>query len=150
MKFRGLDPLTRWLRWSLVAVAVGIVLGATGPAAVAALARAVVLELRGGTGVPTCFGLATSGVSVHRWVTGDHVGHHLIDPRTGRPADTDVVQATVLAASAREAEVLAKTAVILGSAAGLEFLDRFGVAGAIVLTARGERLALPQTLGWLA
>ena len=31
MRFRGLDPRTRWLRWGLVAVAVGIVIGATGP-----------------------------------------------------------------------------------------------------------------------
>jgi len=38
MKFRGLDPRTRWLRWGLVAVAVGIVIGATGPRAADALA----------------------------------------------------------------------------------------------------------------
>jgi DMSO/TMAO reductase YedYZ heme-binding membrane subunit len=38
MKFRGLDPRTRWLRWGLVAVGVGIVVGATGPRALAQLA----------------------------------------------------------------------------------------------------------------
>jgi sulfoxide reductase heme-binding subunit YedZ len=37
MKFRGLDPRTRWLRWGLVAVAVGIVMGTTGPRALDAL-----------------------------------------------------------------------------------------------------------------
>lgn len=37
MKFRGLDPRTRWLRWGLVAVAAGIVVGATGPRAAHAL-----------------------------------------------------------------------------------------------------------------
>lgn len=37
MKFRGLDPRTRWLRWGLLAVALGIVLGSTGPGAVGAL-----------------------------------------------------------------------------------------------------------------
>ncbi len=105
-----------------------------------------VLSLPGGQ----TFGLATSGVSVHRWGAGADATHHLIDPATGRPADTDVVQATVLARSARVAETLAKTAVILGSAAGLAFLDRTAVLGAIVLTTRGERLALPQTLEYLA
>ena len=40
MKFRGLDPRTRLLRWGLVAVAVGMVLGATGPRALDALAAA--------------------------------------------------------------------------------------------------------------
>jgi len=44
MKYRGLDPRTRWLRWGLVAVAVGIVLGTTGPSAVGALGRAAALE----------------------------------------------------------------------------------------------------------
>ncbi len=38
MKFRGLDPRTRWLRWGLVALAVGIVVGATGPRAIGQLA----------------------------------------------------------------------------------------------------------------
>jgi sulfoxide reductase heme-binding subunit YedZ len=34
MKFRGLDPRTRLVRWGLFAVAIGIVLGATAPTAV--------------------------------------------------------------------------------------------------------------------
>ena len=37
MKFRGLDPRTRWLRWGLAAIALGIVIGATGPQAADAL-----------------------------------------------------------------------------------------------------------------
>ncbi len=37
MTFHGLDPRTRWLRWGLVAVAAGIVIGATGPKAANAL-----------------------------------------------------------------------------------------------------------------
>jgi len=37
MKFRGLDPRTRWLRWGLVAIAIGIVVGTTGPRAIGAL-----------------------------------------------------------------------------------------------------------------
>ena len=37
MKFRGFDPRTRWLRWGLTAIAIGIVIGATGPRATDAL-----------------------------------------------------------------------------------------------------------------
>jgi len=37
MRFQGLDPRTRWLRWGLVAVAVGIVIGTTGPRSLSAL-----------------------------------------------------------------------------------------------------------------
>lgn len=110
-----------------------------------------VLELTGAAAPGgTLFGLATSGTSVHRWVRDGHATHHLIDPRTGRPAHTDVVQASVLARSAREAEALAKMAVILGSAAALAALDRPGVDGALLLTDRDELLLTPPTLRWLA
>lgn len=93
------------------------------------------------------WGVATSGTSVHRFGPG---AHHLIDPRTGRPARTDVVQATVLASGAATAEAFAKSAVILGSVAGLDFLDRAGVAGAILLLEDGRVLALPRTSAFLA
>ncbi len=96
--------------------------------------------------------VATSGTSVHRWEGGvDGVPrHHLIDPRTRLPADTDVIQATVIAASAREAEVLAKAAVIAGSETGLERLERSAAWGAVVLLASGAVVALPRTLEWIA
>lgn len=96
------------------------------------------------------FGLATSGTSVHRWIGADGPTHHLIDPRTGRPAATDVIQATVLAGTARQAEALAKAVVVLGSAAGLDLLDRVGVDGALLLTDRAEFLVHPATMRWLA
>jgi FAD:protein FMN transferase len=96
------------------------------------------------------YGLATSGTSVHRWINQGRVDHHLIDPQSRRPACTDVIQATVLAGSAREAEAVAKTAVILGSEAALAQLDRPGIDCAILLTKREEVLATPSTLHWLA
>jgi FAD:protein FMN transferase len=95
-------------------------------------------------------GLATSGTSNHRWTHATGEAHHLIDPRTRRPADTDVVQATVLAGSAREAEAFAKTAVIVGSARAFARLDRPGIYGVLVLTTRGEIRATPEMLRWLA
>jgi FAD:protein FMN transferase len=96
------------------------------------------------------FGLATSGTSVHRWSHHGKVGHHLIDPRTGRPAVTDVVQATVLAGSASVAESVAKQIVILGAVAGEALMDRPGIRAVIVLTDRGRVLASPSALRWLS
>jgi FAD:protein FMN transferase len=101
-------------------------------------------------GWPVQWGVATSGTSVHRWRRAEIVRHHLIDPRTGAPALTDVVQATVVCGSARRAEALVKAAVIAGSVDGLALLERRGVAGAVILTEGGETLALPQTLTLLA
>jgi thiamine biosynthesis lipoprotein len=108
-----------------------------------------VLEFHGGD-VPACFGVGTSGISVHRWVHANGEAHHLIDPRTWRPADTDVVQATVVAASAREAEVLAKTVVIVGAGRARRLLDRPSVLGGLVLTRQGELHALGGMRRWLA
>jgi thiamine biosynthesis lipoprotein len=102
------------------------------------------------TGVATTLGVATSGTSVHAWGRGARRRHHLIDPRTRRPAVTDVVQATIMAESARRAEVVAKTVVIAGSEEGLLLAEEARVTAAIVLLETGELLATPGTLGWLA
>ncbi len=108
-----------------------------------------VLRLAASTGLPGRWGVATSGISIHRWTVDGRPRHHLIDPRTGLPAVTDVVQATVVAGSALRAEALAKAAVIAGSVEGFALLERARVLGAVILTDRGETLALPQTLALL-
>jgi thiamine biosynthesis lipoprotein len=96
------------------------------------------------------FGLATSGTSVHRWLHRGRQVHHLIDPWTWQPAETDVVQATVLASSARVAEAFAKVAVIAGSERAFELLDRPAVDGLLLLTDRGEIRATASMVRWLA
>jgi FAD:protein FMN transferase len=96
-----------------------------------------------------CLGLATSGTSVHRWQHGGTAAHHLIDPVTGSSAVTDVVQATVLAGSARVAEAWAKAAVITGAERALALLGRPGIHGAVLLTTDGEVLATEGILQWL-
>ncbi len=65
-------------------------------------------------------GAATSGTGGRRW--GPKL-HHLIDPRTGLPSDTDLEEVSVLAPTGTEAEVFAKTALLLGREAGARFLD---------------------------
>ncbi len=82
-------------------------------------------------------GIATSGRDVRRWRQGSVERHHIIDPRTGAPAQTDVLAATVIAPSLLEAEVAAKVVIILGSRAGREWLTaRPWLAGLIVTEAR--------------
>lgn len=65
-------------------------------------------------------GAATSGTRARRW--GDGL-HHLIDPRTGLPAQTDLEEVSVVARSGAEAEVQAKTALLLGAAAAPAWLE---------------------------
>lgn len=59
--------------------------------------------------------LATSSALRRRWRTADGGwAHHIIDPRTGLPADGPYVQVTVAAASCRWAEVWSKAILIGG------------------------------------
>jgi thiamine biosynthesis lipoprotein len=97
------------------------------------------LAVRGG-------GVATSGRDYRRWRRGGVWQHHIVDPRTGRPAVTDVLSATVTAPSALEAEAAAKVVVVLGAAEGLRWVDaRLGL-GAIVVCDDG-RVLLSEALG---
>ncbi|HEY2304090.1 MAG TPA: FAD:protein FMN transferase [Acidimicrobiales bacterium] len=59
-------------------------------------------------------GLATSSTTVRRWQRGDIVLHHIVDPRTGRPAAPWWRTATVTAASCVDANIAATAAIILG------------------------------------
>lgn len=82
--------------------------------------------------------LATSTVARRRWVQDGRVRHHLIDPRTGHPATSDVVSASVVAGRVFTAEVFAKTALILGASDGLAFLEDQPEVEGLLLTAAGE------------
>ena len=48
--------------------------------------------------------------------------HHLIDPRSGQPAQTDALSVSVIAPRTLVAEVHAKAALLLGAEAGLAYL----------------------------
>ena len=78
--------------------------------------------------------VATSGANRRRWRVGTRQAHHLINPRTGQPVETDLAQVTVVAPSTESADVLAKTAFLRGVGDGVRFLQRFdNVSGALVL-----------------
>ena len=59
--------------------------------------------------------VATSAVTKRRWKQGEQERHHLIDPRTQRPSQSDWLSVTVIAPSAAEAEVYAKSILIGGT-----------------------------------
>jgi len=81
--------------------------------------------------------LATSGTARRRWRQGSVVRHHLLDPRTGDPADSGLSQVTAAAASCREAEVAATAAFGAGAVRAARLLERNGVSG-LLETADGR------------
>jgi thiamine biosynthesis lipoprotein len=84
------------------------------------------------TFTPTAGAVTTSTTLRRRWSAGGRTLHHLLDPRTGQPTRSDVVAATTCADLAWWAEVAAKTAVLVGSAAAPDYLRSIGTPGAVV------------------
>jgi thiamine biosynthesis lipoprotein len=71
-------------------------------------------------------GAATSGTGKRTWGTDLH---HLIDPRTGLPSRSDVAEASVIARSGADAEIFAKTALLLGSGEAERYLASHDALG---------------------
>ena len=78
-------------------------------------------------------GIATSGVTKRRWMQDGVQRHHLIDPRTGLPSQSELRSVSVAASTCAQAEVAAKVALILGVEAGTAFLERFELPGLMTL-----------------
>ncbi|MGH2850708.1 MAG: FAD:protein FMN transferase, partial [Solirubrobacteraceae bacterium] len=80
-----------------------------------------VFELVGGAA-------ATSGIGRRSWHdAAGRPAHHLLDPTTGLPAYTGVVQVTALAPTGVEAEARAKAALLRGPREGPGVLEHGGV-----------------------
>ena len=82
--------------------------------------------------------VATSAPNRRRWRTTQGAMHHLIDPWTGRPAESDLAQVTVLGDSVEAAEVLAKIVFFLGAREGRSFLHRQHGVAAVLVRADGR------------
>jgi thiamine biosynthesis lipoprotein len=86
--------------------------------------------------------VATSGTTRRRWPGG----HHLIDPRTGRPAETGIVQATAVANTGLTAEVRAKAALLAGPDRAADYLPD----GGVIVLSGGEVRTFGRSRGALS
>lgn len=67
--------------------------------------------------------IATSTTLKRRWDVDGVTRHHLIDPATGEPSETDLDLCTVIAGEAWIAEVLAKAVLLRGSQRAFDIVD---------------------------
>lgn len=93
-------------------------------------------------------GLATSGRDRRRWQRGERWLHHLIDPRTGQPVETDLLTATVVAGNAAKAELATKTVMLLGAERGIAWLEQRRLGG-ILVRENGETVTSRRWAGYL-
>jgi thiamine biosynthesis lipoprotein len=98
---------------------------------------------------------ATSGIGRRRWLDADgQPAHHLLDPATGRPAFTGVVQVTALAPTGVQAELRSKAALLSGPDAAADWLIDGGVVvlddGTLQVVESSAALAGEPALGAVA
>jgi thiamine biosynthesis lipoprotein len=82
-------------------------------------------------------GLATSGSGTQFFVHEGRTYGHIIDPRTGQPAE-GVLTATILAPTAAEADALSTAFYVLGPDAAAEFCRTHTGVGAILVCRQGR------------
>lgn len=87
--------------------------------------------------------VATSSTRSRRWRQGAGLAHHVIDPRTGRPALEHWSTVSVVAATCVDANTAATAALVLGPAAGAWLAER-GLAARLA-TADGH---VETVCGW--
>ncbi|HKI91457.1 MAG TPA: FAD:protein FMN transferase [Gaiellaceae bacterium] len=100
--------------------------GGAWPVGVETSGDLLTLELSGSSG------LATSGRDRRRWRRDGRELHHLIDPRTGAPAETNLLRVTVAASDAIEAEVAAKSLFLAGAEHAAAEADAAGLPAVLV------------------
>lgn len=88
--------------------------------------------------------VATSSIMKRSWLHGDKLRHHLIDPRTGEPAITDWLSATVICPDVIAAEVYAKALLIAGESGLSDLLPTASEIALIVVDQHGNLLGSPN------
>ncbi len=76
-------------------------------------------------------GIATSSTTARRWANAGETWHHVLDPRTGRPAPPVWRSVTVMARSAAAANAASTAGIVLGERA-VSWLAERGVAARLV------------------
>jgi FAD:protein FMN transferase len=85
-------------------------------------------------------GVATSGKDRRRWIRDGALKHHIINPHTNQPAETDVMTVTVIAPNVMQAEAAAKAVFIQGSRPGLEWIEAHPEFAALFILDDGQML----------
>ncbi len=99
--------------------------------------------------------VVTSGAFERRFARGGRVYHHILDPRTGMPAETDLACATIVSSRSLDGDGYSTAAFMMGAARARSFVEAIdGVEGVFIDTADRvtwtsgleDRLALIPTL----
>ena len=85
--------------------------------------------------------VVTSGIYERAFIDQERLYHHILDPNTGYPAQTDLLGATIVSKKSLDGDGYSTTLIILGLERAIQFIeDRPGLE-AVFVTTEGEVLA---------
>ena len=83
--------------------------------------------------------IVTSGIYERQFVKDGKLYHHILDPTTGMPAESDVISATVITESSAVGDAFSTIPVLLGKEKTMTLIDRVpGLKGIILILENGE------------
>ena len=88
--------------------------------------------------------IVTSGLYERYFEKNDSFYHHILDPRTGYPAQTNLLSVTVISKSSTQADALSTACFVMGLPKGLSFIESSPNCEAIFIT---EDLEIFSTSG---
>lgn len=84
------------------------------------------------TDAGTYTSIVTSGIYERNFTVDGQLYHHILDPRSGYPADTDVCAVTIVSSSSAEGDALSTICLLLGMEDGTDLLTSLNsVSGAV-------------------
>lgn len=86
--------------------------------------------------------VVTSGIYERYFIRDGVRYHHILDPKTGISAQSDLAGATVVCASSVKADAVATACIVLGSEGAMELLERLALDG-LLITRDGEVITTP-------
>lgn len=78
--------------------------------------------------------IVTSGIYERNFTYNNKLYHHIIDIKTGYPAESDVLSASVISESSMQADAYATSIVAMGSEKGLELIEKTSGFECIIVT----------------
>lgn len=91
-----------------------------------------------------CFAVTSGGYQRYYVAEDGTVYQHIIDPRTGRPADSDLLSVTVISDDGTAADAYSTALYVMGEQEAVSFWRAHGGFELILITADGRLLYTPE------
>ena len=77
--------------------------------------------------------IVTSGIYEQYYKINNKVYHHIIDPKTGYPADTDLISVTLIGNNGAKLDALATSCIVLGFNKSIKLIKKYNINAIFVL-----------------